>query len=800
MRAALRCINTVLLSNHYSGKKMRKSFIGIISMLLLSSFIAGDSDFIDSLSAKLNLYNEHFKRVKLDLFFNQPKYSPGDTAYFRTSYLSASDLKPVTGNQIVDIILFDEKGSKKFKSQVLVNNGYGDNQFVIPDKLSPGIYRLVAYSNWMRNLDSELFFQRDFIVTGEELLEAKKTKIDSVKVYPEGGHLINEIENRLVVLGENNKEVIISTSSGEEIAKSILNDKGFATIKIIPKTGERYIAYYASSITNNPNRVPLPVSDESGFAIQVTDSVDAAIVQSHDMKNKKGPWYAVISNCKGIFFSKLLVNVNGDESIRIPFPEMRAGVYLLSIMDENSKIWAERLFYSRPKNNIHVDISNSKEFYSVRDNGSITLKVVDENNTPVRGDLSVRIIKHDLFEDKSDSKGLIYNLLLGSDIGAWYDVDYQNQYEVNQLLISRPCYWLDWNKVTTSDYGAQPYRPKSTLSYSGVAFNENLKPVTDSTLIMLFLQRNIIGYEVYTKNGGRFNLPLVYNMWGEDDIFYAALYKGNDLRGVTLKFDNPDSSVCIMGKEWKPTTLEDKYGKFTLNKKIIDKSFLFYANQASSKDSVVNPNAIIEDELMGADVVVELSDYVVFPTMTDVVKEVLRSVDHRKIKGRDIIHVYTTLNRKNSFAEPLYVIDGVLTKNTEAFLKLNPAEVSTIKVVKDSKKLTRLGSLGMYGVILVNTKYAGVRENSLQENSIHINGLNYKGKILGNSLNKEKNVPDLRSCLYWNPKISLSAEGEAQFSFATSDDVGTYDIEIVGLTTEGRPFFATSSVQIKFTE
>src|SRR5258708_35233801 len=127
---------------------MKKITYSFIILLLASSFLpAYQGDPVSQFRWSIDAFNKTYHRNKLDLVFNQPKYSPGDTALVRTLYLKATDLQPVQGRQIVYIDLFNRRGSKVYQNQILVANGFASNALIIPQNLSPGIYLLVAYSD-----------------------------------------------------------------------------------------------------------------------------------------------------------------------------------------------------------------------------------------------------------------------------------------------------------------------------------------------------------------------------------------------------------------------------------------------------------------------------------------------------------------------------------------------------------------------------------------------------------------------------------------------------------------------------
>src|SRR4029077_19911768 len=99
--------------------------------------------------------------------FNQQHYAPGDTVRFSTLYLSAGTLKPIPGKEIIHLCLFDQFGKKQFTRWTDVINGYASNEMVIPKEFPSGSYKLIAFTDWMKNFDPSLFYQQEFIVAGK---------------------------------------------------------------------------------------------------------------------------------------------------------------------------------------------------------------------------------------------------------------------------------------------------------------------------------------------------------------------------------------------------------------------------------------------------------------------------------------------------------------------------------------------------------------------------------------------------------------------------------------------------------
>jgi len=97
--------------------------------------------------------------------------------------------------------------------------------------------------------------------------------------------------------------------------------------------------------------------------------------------------------------------------------------------------------------------------------------------------------------------------------------------------------------------------------------------------------------------------------------------------------------------------------------------------------------------------------------------------------------------------------------------------------------LMRFGDLGLDGIIEIETHdRSSIEKINNSESSFYVIGINktleFKEIVYGQSQSNAR-VPDLRSCLFWNPKVDINRMNE--FEFYTSDDIGYYSIQVAGL-------------------
>ncbi|GAB5474961.1 MAG: hypothetical protein Mars2KO_30600 [Maribacter sp.] len=60
--------------------------------------------------------------------------------------------------------LIGKGGERIFKHKILLKEGQGYGDFFVPTEVASGVYKLVAYTNWMRNKNQSVFYQNDVTI------------------------------------------------------------------------------------------------------------------------------------------------------------------------------------------------------------------------------------------------------------------------------------------------------------------------------------------------------------------------------------------------------------------------------------------------------------------------------------------------------------------------------------------------------------------------------------------------------------------------------------------------------------
>lgn len=326
--------------------------------------------------------------------------------------------------------------------------------------------------------------------------------------------------------------------------------------------------------------------------------------------------------------------------------------------------------------------------------------------------------------------------------------------------------------------------------FMGKAFIESSgEAVPDSSKITFFLNESDFAFVVYTKPGGNFTFPLIRN-FGNEKVFYRIGYKGNLLSDSRIKLYDTQFNTEDINSRFSDTL--SVYGLYAKRKQMIDRSYHYFAFK---ENKTIAQNASSGE--LEADDVILLEKFESFASMEEVIINIVPSVRSRKVGDVRRIQVFLQRTSKYGINDPLYIVNGIMTDDTQYVLNLDPKAVKKIGVLRNLKTLSRFGDLGNDGILYIETNLSGSRESIISSaNSLSVTGigtaLDFK-TVVYNQDNLKNREPDLRSSLYWNPKADL--DDLQSFYFYTSDDIGHYVIQVTEVV-DGQLFLSTKRFSV----
>lgn len=184
-----------------TSKTTRIAAIGLVTLSLAAWMtptsaykLAMDNEIITMIKKKLTKYNDALPEDRVYLHFDKPFYEPGESIWFSAYVRDGQTLKPSHKSDIVYVELLNPKGGVEKKLTIISKNGKAAGDFSLDNEALGGMYKIRAYTNWMKNDGEENSFERDLQVQ-DVILNNLKMKLNfEKKAFGAGDQVIAKLE------------------------------------------------------------------------------------------------------------------------------------------------------------------------------------------------------------------------------------------------------------------------------------------------------------------------------------------------------------------------------------------------------------------------------------------------------------------------------------------------------------------------------------------------------------------------------------------------------------------------------
>ncbi len=765
----------------------------VVAMLLSSRPV----DWTEIIRIKFNQYYSNHRTSKLHLSFNQPFYAVGDTIFFSALHLNENNQR-ILSNEIATLDLLDFAGKLRQRILFKIKQGFDTNQLVIPDSIVPGLYTLVCYTDDLKEEGLGLCYRKDINIVGPGSSSASPIS-STVQLFAEGGKLISNVDNNLTVLAKSKPGnlYLIDQHHVADTHRISINKAGIGRIQLRPLKNSVYRIW-----GNDLKPMPIehqPIVDD-GIAIQLTKSIKSSfefLLEVNQQSSLVGKKLAAVVTSMGkiVLVRQILFDASGKKALSFNLTENFHQLHQLHLIDDTGNLIAQRVFIPESKLSMLLSVNQDSVLHH-RKLYSFPVSLKDYNENLLRSAMSITIFQSDLF-GRHSKNGSGVNLIDIPGAQLWFeDVANPSNEQINDFLVSTSWNRIDWSKIFEEN-GKDRVHPvkEKPLFRAKVVRSSDGSEAPDSLLVLAFLQKNVLGFEAYTKNG-TIEVPFTFDVWENDDLFVTTLYKGKNADNDFMIIPQVDSLSSYVSKSRVSSnkeSTENIYGKYQYYKNMTDKSFSFYHNDRSkSVESSQSVNDRLIEEFRGIDYSVRVDDYLIFQTVEELLREIMPFVKAKNKNDSYVVRISYRheTNSKTFKGDPLYVIDGVMTKNTSLFMSLQPEDIVSLSLINSPNKLSALGKFGENGILFIETKNARYDKTSLNKNHFQVIGLSPAiNKSIGAGSLLPKDFPDLRANLYWNGFLSTNTSSINTVTFGASDDIGPMKMLIDGITESGIPFY-----------
>ena len=758
---------------------------------------------------------------KLLVYHDRDLYLEGDTIWLKiinTEPLSGKTIK-LSSTAYVELLGPDDKMFTRQK--IKLTNEAGHGWIRIPDNIMSGNYYLRTYTSWMKNYHPSgytytlITIINPFIPLYFSQYETGKEKRGEivVEVFPEGGHIISGIENRVVFNLSGmiaNKDSLKGEIRDEKDSlvtqvKFISTENGYFSLLPL-ETKEYYLSIMLNGTQHK--KVPIPQAQKGGYIMDWTENHNLLTfnIRKHPLSTGDMQQLWLTGKAAGlVLFSVPAGLENGTAEVAIGTDRLKEGINEFILTDMMGNRLYSRIIYRPVRDHLSVEIDLENTRFRCRDNIQFSVNVRDMSDRAVKSDLSASVYLVDMPSGNEEINPGKMDVMDPAFFRQWMNI-----YGNGGIGIDDETY----DVALSAGYLVHSARnPGSDDSSSKLQFYPELAGPAISGSILESTSGQPAGNRlIICSSMGSASLFQVFKT-GEDGKFRFAVAEDQKFNDLVIRSLDQDIHLDI--KIENPYS--DQYQHMTLPALQLDEGRAQYIEQLSISKQVREAYQNLDEGIYPVDnpgrtayfygepsETVNLESFIKLPVMEEIFREIVKTVIVYRKAGAFKLGIIDNSTREIIGENPMFLLDGVPLFDHGRILEIDPALIRTIHIV-DSKYF--IGDLEMDGIIDIRSRQGGFEDFDLPSSTVPYKFQSYAnydkpptGVVRPHEEETGRQLPDYRSMLYWNPKIITDQDGIAEISFNASDVPGYYRIVVEGISADGQTGKSTKVFEIVLTD
>ncbi|MCC8424877.1 carboxypeptidase-like regulatory domain-containing protein [Mucilaginibacter sp. UR6-11] len=810
------------------------SLIKTLKLPITTGMVVGDFPLGDELRAgsyRIRAYTRWMRNAGDEYFFDKT-FTVGDPANGNIVTRADYQYKTLNNKQALTALLTytDNDGralaEKSVKYQIVINkevietkstktDALGNLSLTIPNNKNVNLSG--AYIRTIIEGSNKESIMRDFPI------KASLYQSD-VQFFPESGGLVAGVSSRLAfkAVGVDGLGVAIKgkvvDEANNQIAEFEAAHAGMGSFLIRPEAGKSYSAQITFP-DGSTKGIVLPKASDDGFVLSVYQPNKDSILVRIGASAKQlaaAPTLSFVGQTNGeVIVASPVKIARASTSIWLEKKLFPTGIAQFTIFNSDGEPLNERVAFIRSNDLMQLSVKSSKNTYKSKEAIKIELAAKDGNGqATLGGNFSVSVIDETRVPmDESGENTIFSHMLLTSDLKGY--VEKPNYYftnnndEVNKaldnLMLTQGYRRFTWKEIINPTNSKPVFEAEGLgAKISGRVLTLGSKPLPGATVTMLSLRAKI-AKSTTSDTDGKFSFDGVFL---EDSIKFAIqartaknsdhtilvidtlprmrISKNKNMPDVTTNVSGTLKTYLENGRK-----LDDFYEKTgQLDKVQRLKEVRIKAIRAKRTSNIAPQGMYKLPDEESADRVITFGedDVASYTTLGMALQGRLQGIAIEqgqygsefkelgaRASGNSSISVYLNGVKVQGAGAVSEILDGGIL----------PEDVAKILVVRTNAAMVNM--LGGPSVMIL-TKL-GVTRKQYNPSIVNVTpkGFNKMRDFYLPKYDKpgSEQIPDLRTTVYWNPRIKTDETGQTSFNFFNADGPGTYKVIVEGINAAG---------------
>jgi len=636
-----------------------------------------------------------------------------------------------------------------------------------------------------------------------------------IQFFPEGGEFIQNVRTKVGFKAIEEKghgvgvtgEIVDNT--GKAVATFEAQHLGMGIFALMPEPGQTYKANLVFS-NGIKKTVALPTAKSEGITLSAinTDPTNLLLrITSNDAyfsanQNKN---FSIVARSKGVICYAAKASLTAASfAASIPKDKFPTGIVQVTLFSQSGEPITERLIFVKQQEILTLAVNSDKKSYGSRQPVKMNV-IAKNNNLPVQGNFSVSVInetKVPFDEDKEST--ILSTFLLSSELKGYIEnpnyyftqINEKKRADLDVLMLTQGYRKFAYKDILANTLPTISFLPEQGMEFSGTLRTATGMPVSKGSL-KLVVPKSRFYAEALTDVNGIFR-------------FKNVIVPDSAEVSITARAVNGARNMMIMldGTAFPAITKNTNAPDEVLN---IDSILTPYL-QNSQRQYRLTSQMLQEVVVTAAPI--KKTSHTDFPALSGLSMQADHTIDNERFKGCNIMisclqsaAIGLTFSENNFFVTRVYnsglkvpvqiFLDGMPIEAT--FLNnIVPSDVESVEIfLKDDLGLVNR-TYGTNGVLSIYTKKDAkkpVSADDLKKLFPPNNVLTFNPQGFTKSrefyspkyLTSESRTAgsDLRTTVYWNPKIFTDKDGKMSFEFYNGDNKGSYKATVEGTDIEG---------------